>query len=288
MSDMVEKIEAEEEFHRARRKAILSSMFAAVRGRNLDLLSFDEVKQLLKPADEAFAGTKTIEIKNIVGSEGRYRDFDRNFLPRRMETRHRWQSISQAHRQGIGLPAIQVYEIDGMYFIRDGNHRVSVARQRGIEFIEAHVTKITPRISVGTVRNRDELKRAVIDYERQQFMQALELVDTLPTAAIRFTATGRYDDVVVHIACHRGMIEQRTGETASYADAAASWYKTIYLPVAKMIRDSGVMSVLPERTEGDFYVWLIRHWDDMSRMVSAGDTRDRRLRKRFSRSLGRS
>jgi len=150
MDESEQLAQAEADFFKARRKAVLSSIFAGLRGQSTDMLSFEEARKLLRPTNEAYEGVKTVEIAKIVGSEGRYRDFDRNFLPRRKNTRRRWQNISVAHQLQIDLPAIKVYDLGGLYFIRDGNHRVSVARQRGVEFIDAEVTGISTKIDVGT------------------------------------------------------------------------------------------------------------------------------------------
>lgn len=282
MSDSFQSVSAENDFYRARRKASISAMFAKMRGESSDLLSYEEVKGLLRPQDESYRGQKTIKIADIVGSEGRYRDFDRHFLPRNANTRHRWQSISTAHERDIGLPAIRVYELNGVYFIRDGNHRVSVAKSRGGEFIEAEITSLTPTISVGPFYDQAELKRAVIEYERGQFLEALDLIDSPQHARIRFTATGRYDDLVLHITCHKRLLEQRNDSQTSFRDATNSWYQSIYLPMTKLVRDSGVLGILPDRTEADFYVWLIRHWDDMGSLFDGNISQRKRLQRRFS------
>jgi hypothetical protein len=277
VSDSYDSVQAEQDFFRARQKALMSSIFARFRGQNTDLLSFEEVKGLLKPTDESYKGHLTIKIKDIVGSEGRYQDFDRRFLPRSSGTKSRWQRIFIAHERDINLPPILVYELAGVYFIRDGNHRVSVHRRRGGEYIEAEVTSISTKIDVGPVRNRDELREKVIAYEREQFISALNLMDTFPQTEFRFTTTGRYDDLVVHIACRKQLIEDRRTTRISYEEAARSWYMSVYLPVTKLIRDSGIIAILPDRTEADFYVWLIRNWDNANRRS--------KLRRRFRSSF---
>ena len=118
-------IEAELQFSQARRRSALASLFSFVSGRSDELISLSEAKDLRKPKVEAYRGIQTIEIDKIIGSEDRYSDFNRRFLPRRTSTRHRWSSVYKARVQDIALPAIQVYELGGYYFIRDGNHRVS-------------------------------------------------------------------------------------------------------------------------------------------------------------------
>ena len=282
MNDINNSVMAEQDFFKARRKAAFSSIFSLVSRKNTDMLSFEEVRALLKPTDEAYKGYQTIKIADIVGSEGRYRDFDRRFLPRTSSTKQRWQRIWEARDRDINLPPILVYELGGVYFIRDGNHRVSVAKQLGGEYIEAEVTRVSTRIEVGQVYDRDELKAKVIEYEQSRFMKALDLLDTFPQSELKFTATGRYDDLVLHVACHKQSIEDGTKNRVTYAEAAESWYKTIYLPTTKLIRDSGVLVILPNRTEADFYVWLIRNWEQVSSVIPAAGIRHRRTSRRFA------
>ena len=145
MSNPSENIVAEQEFFQAKRKAFYASVIAKLKGENADLLSYEEAREILKPFGESYQGQQTIEIDKIVGSEGRYQDFDRQFLPRKYHTKNRWQSISLAHSNDVGLPAIQVYDLGGKYFIKDGNHRVSVAKSRGMQWIDAEVTKVTTK-----------------------------------------------------------------------------------------------------------------------------------------------
>jgi len=85
-------------------------------------------------------GLQTVEVRRILGSEGRSRDFDRHFLPLRKCTRERWTSIAAAQLMGIPLPPVSLIQVGERYYVRDGHHRVSVARALGQEYIEAEIT----------------------------------------------------------------------------------------------------------------------------------------------------
>ena len=284
MADNQYIIDAELEYSKARRRSILASLFSFASGKSDELISLEEAKDLLKPTAESYQGIRTIEISKIVGSEGRYTDFNRRFLPRRSGTRVRWKSIHVAHQKEIGLPAIQVYELGGYYFIRDGNHRVSVAIQRGGSYMEAQVTSLSIKIPLEGIETIADLKRAVLDYEHARFLESLGKLELPPGEDIRFTATGRYDDLAVHIACHRKILEKRSGKTVGHETATLSWHRAVYRPIVQYIRDSKVLRYAPERTESDLYVWLVRNWDTVA--VSRGPLvlPNRRLRRRF-RSL---
>jgi hypothetical protein len=273
-------MEAEVQFDKVRRQAILDSLFSLALGRRDDLISFEDAKNIVKPTAESYRGLQTIEVSKIVGSEGRYADFNRRFLPRKSVGRRRWSNIYIAHQKEVELPAIQVYELGGYYFIRDGNHRVSVAYQTGKMYIEAQVTSLATEIPLDSIKGIEDLKRAVLEYEHTRFMESLQSFQFPPDTDIRFTATGRYDDIALHIACHR-QVRAGDKERRSYDSAVQSWFESIYLPFTAFIRDSGVLKFVPNRTEADFYVWMVRHWDEIA--VSRGHVLlpNRRLRRRF-------
>ena len=276
---------ADAEFAKARRRSVLESIFAFAAGRRDEVVSLDEAKSLMRPTAESYRGMQSVEIARIVGSEGRYADFNRRFLPRRSTTANRWNRIHMAHQQEIALPAIQTYELGGYHFVRDGNHRVSVAVQLGMTFIDAQVTSLATEVELEGVETPTDLRAAVLEYERKKFMAALGSVESEGFANLRFTATGRYDDIGLHIAGHRRVIESRSGTKLDYLQATRAWYSDVYLPMAQLIRDSGVLAHMGNRTEADFYVWLVRHWDDIAAKPGRGYRPNRRLRGRFRRHV---
>ena len=127
MQPNIFKFQAQEDFVKARNKAWVNDLQNLMNPDKKKLLSFNDVKKILKPQNEVYAGLKVVPIKKIVGSEGRYNDFDNHFLPRSNELKQRWMNVDEAHLSDVVLPPIQLYELGGLYFVRDGNHRVSVA-----------------------------------------------------------------------------------------------------------------------------------------------------------------
>ena len=144
----MEYMQAEQDFNRARNRAVLSRIQHFMNADKDNLLSFNDVKEILKPRNEVYRGMQTVAINKIVGSEGRYRDFNKYFLPRSEFLRARWERVDRAKIRDIPLPAIQLYEIGGAYFVRDGNHRVSVARSQGAMDIDAEVTSLSTEIHI--------------------------------------------------------------------------------------------------------------------------------------------
>jgi hypothetical protein len=119
------------DFSRARFKAFLNRAFAAISGQPTTLLSYDEIKQSLHIGGPIYRGVHTVRVDQIVGSLNRYHEFDRAFLPADDQLAARWQNIDSAFYQDISLPPVVLYKVGQVYFVVDGHHRVSVARQQG-------------------------------------------------------------------------------------------------------------------------------------------------------------
>ena len=141
-----EQVDAD--FTRARRRARLQALVARVRREHTSnrLLSFDDLRSEHSVANKRLhRGTRVVEVDQIVGSVGRWRDFDRSFLPARASVGHKWKRIDQAFQRGEDLPLVELYEIGDAYFVVDGHHRVSVARYHDVPTLEATVAEFYPR-----------------------------------------------------------------------------------------------------------------------------------------------
>ncbi len=255
------RFQAQEDFSRARNKAWINEMQNIMHPDKKRLLSLNDVKKILKPKNEVYIGLKTIPIKKIVGSEGRYNDFDNHFLPRSNELKQRWVNIDQAHLSDIVLPPIQLYELGGLYFVRDGNHRVSVAKTQGVEFIDAEVISLQSEVQLPPDVRLDTLLDAVIRYEKRVFYNETHFGDLTDYWDLDFTATGRYDVIYNHILVHKYYMNEQQHTEIDFNDALVSWYKTVYLPVIAVIDKYTLLSDFKDRTKSDIYVWIVKHWD---------------------------
>ncbi len=161
-----------EDFHRARSRADLRELLARLTGDLNQLLSYDEVRKMLRLQGAASRGVQEIPLNAIVGSVGRYTDFTRDFLPRRDVNPERWARVKLAASGYAGLSPIDVYKIGDVYFVQDGNHRVSVARQLGSEYIQAYVTEVYTHIPLTKDIQPDDLIRKA---EYSQFLEKTSL-----------------------------------------------------------------------------------------------------------------
>ncbi len=247
---------AAEDFRQARRQASLEQIVARLTGKSADLLSYGEVRDKLQAKAGSSVGLRDIPLDAIVGSVGRYADFTRSFLPKQDSAQDRWSRIKVAINELEGLPPIEVYQIGEVYFVRDGNHRVSVARQLGVPTIQAYVTEIESRVPLTTEIQPENL---ILKAEYADFLERTNLDQIRPGADLEVTVPGQYQKLLEHIEVHRYFMGIEQQREVPYEEAVAHWYDEVYTPVAQTIRQRSILRDFPERTEPDLYLWIAEH-----------------------------
>jgi hypothetical protein len=247
---------AETDFSLARLKAFLNRIRSIVTGQPRELLSYAEVKKSLHIGGPIYRGVEDVPIKDIVGSLNRYHDFDRAFLPARSDIAPRWENVYLAIYRNIGLPPVILYKVGHVYFVVDGHHRVSVAREQGMETIEAEVRECTSKVNITPDLKPEDL---VILGEKVNFLERTRLDQLRPRARVRLTLIGGFEIMVEHIAVHRYFMGLDLKREISEEEAVTDWYDTVYLPIIKVIRQSKILREFPDKTEGDMYLWVLDH-----------------------------
>lgn len=262
MISTVHQVEARERFRRSVTQAQIADLLGMITGAETSLYSYDEVANRLNARQQIEKGTEMVPLAQIVGSVGRYRDFTRSFLPRAGVNQERWARLDAALNSMEGFPPIDLFKIGEVYFVRDGNHRVSVARANDATHIEAYVTEIETDVPL----TLDDFERDqwLIKIEHKEFMDKTELDRLRPENHIRFTAPGRYQMLLDHIEVHRYLRDldlERAGSSKQleWFEAVESWYDTVYLPVVEAIRAYDLLRNFPGRTEADLYMWITLH-----------------------------
>ncbi|MCA9973820.1 MAG: universal stress protein [Anaerolineales bacterium] len=244
------------DFRRARQRATLERILARLTQQPAELLDYDEVRQKLHAGKSTPRGLRQIPLDAIVGSVGRYADFTRSFLPRRESSARRWAAVRTALPDVAAFPPITVYQVGEAYFVLDGNHRVSVARQAGATHIPAYVTEIETPVPLTPDARPDEL---ICQAKQADFLVETGLGETRPSTDFGVTAPGQYRVLLEQIAAHRQRLARDAGQPPALADAAVSWHDAVYLPVVRLIRQRGILRHFPGRTETDLYAWIARH-----------------------------
>ncbi|MBL8163825.1 MAG: hypothetical protein JNJ61_17695 [Anaerolineae bacterium] len=248
-------------FHNARRQAFWQEVMGLFRGKSAELLSFDDIKARLRLREESYRGLQNVPLDRIVGSVGRYRDFTSSFLPRGSTSRERWSRVYAKANSMEGLPPIELYKVDDVYFVRDGNHRVSVARQLGSKTIEAHVTELPTSVNLEPNMSEAELDSATA---YAAFLEETGIDRTRPLhQSLQLSERTRYTDLMGHIYLHKSIMEHEKGKPVTLEDAAARWYDDVYRPAVTLIRKYDILEHMNDRTEGDLFLWLVDHLRDV-------------------------
>lgn len=254
-SDVYDRL-AGQDFERAYQKGFMRSIFGALRNKRSGLLSFNEIRKQLTIENQLDRGLQEIPISRIIGSLSRYHDFDNTFLPRQTFTRGRWQHIDKLHLTGEGLPPVEVYQLGDFYFVIDGNHRVSVAREKGQKYIDAHVIELQLPFQI----SRDaEWEDILLAQERVSFYDRTDIARLRPEADIQLTLPGQYNKLLEHIDVHKYFTGQYLSREVSYDEAVCSWYDYIYKPMIDVIAEKNILELFPRRSESDLYLWIIEH-----------------------------
>lgn len=255
-----------QDFKDARRQAALQEIIAQITGKEeeIQLLPFDEVREKLHGLEKSRQYLDNIPLDAIVGSVSRYHDFTRSFLPRESTDAYRWARVMAQTLGLTGLPPIEVYQLGEVYFVKDGNHRVSVARQLGNKTIQAFVTEVKTKVPITRDTKPDEL---IIKAEYTNFLEKTKLDQLRPQADLTVTKPGAYPTLLEHIDIHRyfmGIDEERF---IPYPEAVAHWYDHVYQPVVQIIKKKGILRDFPNRTETDLYLWLAEHRAELEKEI---------------------
>jgi hypothetical protein len=243
-------------FSKARVSAFWQEAWSLLTRRSIDLLRFEEVRDRLRLHDERYIGLRDIELDKIIGSVGRYQDFTRSFLPRTNAVRARWQRLDAMARGPSGFPPIEVYKVGEVYFVIDGNHRVSVAHQLGAKTIEAYVTELLTDVPIEPTIEHDDL---LIKEGYANFLRKTRLNVLRPGSQIILTEPAGYRTLLEHIQVHRYFMGLDLKRDITYPEAVESWYDNVYTPMVALIHEYEVLDHFPGRTEADLYVWLLKH-----------------------------
>ncbi len=250
-------VAAREDYRRARQQAALQAVMARFTGQSIALLSFEDVRRKLRATAMADRGLQEIPTASIVGTVGRYTDFTRSFLPRASTDETRWaQVMTVVTTTSAGPAPINVYKIGEAYFVSDGHHRVSVARQLGAETISAYVTEVQTAVPLKPDTQPDEL---ILKAEYANFLDRTRLANLRPGADLSVSVPGQYSRLEDLIEVHRYFWESEHEQAMPDEEAVTDWYDHAYLPVVQVIHERGLLRDFPDRTETDLYLWVTEH-----------------------------
>jgi|GEM_PF-389359 hypothetical protein len=249
------RTQADAAFSRAMSRGLVRELKDQLLRRSKALLPFDEVKEKLELWYGRDIGRQTVPLDAIVGSQGRYRNFSRHFLPLDENLRQRWKEIEMAVAAGRDLPPVELYKVCNAYFVKDGHHRISVAKAKQRTFIEARVFEYTCDLSLD---DKTDLEQIVILETYHRFLKDTGLKDQR-SPNLHLTVLGGYPILMEHIQRHKLFLEKKQGRSVGIKEAAVSWYDNIYSPMRRLIVENDILRHFPHRTEADFYIWISKY-----------------------------
>lgn len=245
--------DAQDDFLRARRRRVYARLSAVLRLAPGDvdvMLTFDEVVAALGRVGERDLGRHSIAIDSIVGSVNRAADFDRRFRPTSARARTRFERIAEAQRRGVSMPPIDVYRLGDMHFVRDGHHRVAVARAQGRETIDAHVVEVVTRVPADRSMSLDDLP---LKGHERLFHERVPLAPDA-RARIALTDPGRYGTLAEGVEAWGFRLIQHEARHLDREQVAQRWFAEEYAPVVAILREAELVG--RRETETDAYLRL--------------------------------
>ena len=249
-----------QEWKQARQAAFAQDILTAFTQRPADLLPFEEVRKRLGLRHVRYLGLQDVPLDHIVGSVGRYRDFTRAFFPRQDDLGERWRRIDRLVSTGGGLPPIELYKVGQVYFVRDGNHRVSVARQHNTPTIQAYVWEYKTRIPLGPDTDVDDLLSKAA---HAVFLERTNVDRLCPDTSLELTQPDGYEDLLYEIEAFQQNLSRIDEREVGFDEAVALWCEMHYTPIIQIIRQRGILQEFPGRTEADLYLWLRRNHEEL-------------------------
>jgi len=255
------------EWKQARRTAFVQDVLASFTQRPTSLLSFEQVSQKLQLSNVQYLGLQEVLLAQIAGSVGRYSDFTRAFLPRQDHLQDRWQRIEQLVATGHDMLPIELYQVGQVYFVRDGNHRVSVARQYGVPSLKAYVWQYETPIAFDPDADIDDL---LCRTAHTSFLERTHVDRLCPDVQIRLTQPGGYEDLLGEIEAFQQVLSEIDRREVPFGEAVTLWCDIRYLPIVEIIRQRQVLAGFPGRTETDLYLWLCRNREELAASYEHG------------------
>lgn len=247
-------------WERARRVAFVQNVLATFTQRPATLLPFEEVRQKLQLSNTHYLGLQDVALDHIVGSLDRYRDFTRAFFPRLENLEDRWRRIDWLMTSGRGLPPIELYKVGQVYFVRDGNHRVSVARHHNLPGIEAYVWEYRTDVPLEPDTNIDELLSKAA---HAAFVERTHIDRLCPDLDIKLTQPDGYEELLCEIEAFQQVLSRIDEREVPFDEAVVLWGEMRYTSIVEIIRERHVLQEFPGRSEADLYLWLCHNQKEL-------------------------
>jgi hypothetical protein len=246
--------DAQDDFDQARQRQALSRIARWLRRQPGDadtILPFDEVVSALGRTGERDLGLQPIRLDSIAGTVDRVGGgFDRRFRPTSDKDRERWVRSAAAMRRGEPLEPISVYRVGDVHFVRDGHHRVSVARAAGHQVIDGYTTEILTKAGATADLRLTDLP---LKAHERQFLERVPLAPGR-RARVQMGDPAAYARLAEGAEAWAFRRMQERGELMDRPELADAWFREEYEPAVARLREAGL--VRPGESDADAYLRL--------------------------------
>lgn len=225
----------------------------------MGLLPLDEVQRRLRIVGQSYVGVRPVSLERIVGAVDRSADFGRDFKLRRSLSRSRLASLRAAFPDG-DMPAIEVYEVGGLYFVADGHHRVALAHERGAEFLDADITRLHTNYALPP---DVDVAQLVHTEQQRLLLEESGLARSRPDAVIEFARPRGYPELLEAIKAHGYDMSRQRGALPPQEEVAADWYDHVFEPGVAAVNRAGLPAAYPFKTEADLFLWIYERRRDL-------------------------
>jgi hypothetical protein len=213
------------------------------------------VERRLKPLRRQYLGVHAIPIDALIGTDSRGRSFTRDFRPLHAPSRIRLRSLAQAFPDG-GYPPITAIKLGQAYFVIDGHHRVTLARDQGAATIDADVTEL---VALTPLSSSADMLEVILRELERIFLEDSGLALGRPGIRIPVSRPAHYLEVLENVQVHGYHMMRSHGRVVTHAEVAADWYDAIYLPTLAAAEHLDIDRQHRDTPAGDLFLLLHRH-----------------------------
>ncbi len=255
MKDLSRRYESVRQFDRLYRKGFFKRLLGTLYNHRNRLIPFREIREIIGAGAEHHAGIQTVDISKVIGSENRFEDFDRAFLPLNKANKAKWINVNTSLNPAGSWPLVSLYKVGDYYFVQDGHHRISVARNAGQRFIDAEVIELKVPADLPKSYSPEEF---FLHLEERMFHSRTGLSD------IHVTIPGGYLELLRLIGCFRCSrchssreIQKQCPDGIPWRKAIQGWYQNCFSPAVQEIEKSGIIQKFKGKTSADLYLWTL-------------------------------
>ena len=236
-------------FDKARRKEAYRRVLEVIARRRRPI-PWGEVTDRVHVFEQTYEGVRSIPVARIAGSIERSSDLTSDFLPRGEAGRQRWEELERVFSQ-TGFPPISVYELGQNYWVIDGRHRVAIAKQQKMDYIDAEVTRLHARYEI---KPDVDIGQLILAEQERLFMEGSGLASARPGASIKLTRPHFYAELLELVKVHGYDLMREQNRLLTPGEIAAHWYEHVFVPTTEAIRREGLLEAFPRSTAADLFL----------------------------------